>query len=179
MNLQLSSGKKSILLIVFILFYALSFSQSGPDNQKSDFWNNVRFGGGVGLSFGDGFFSGTLAPTAIYQVSNNVGLGIGLNGTYNTRRDLYKSTILGGSAMALYDPLNELQVSAEFEELNVNRKYESNLNLQDDNYWYPALFLGAGYRAGNVIFGIRYDVLYDEDRSIYADPWIPFVRVFF
>lgn len=179
MNLQLSSGKKSILLIVFILFYALSFSQSGPDNQKSDFWNNVRFGGGVGLSFGDGFFSGTLAPTAIYQVSNNVGLGIGLNGTYNTRRDLYKSTILGGSAIALYDPLNELQVSAEFEELNVNRKYESNLNLQDDNYWYPALFLGAGYRAGNVIFGIRYDVLYDEDRSIYADPWIPFVRVFF
>jgi len=179
MNLQLSLRNKSTLLIVLLFFCSLSFSQSDPDNQRSDFWNNVRFGGGIGLSFGDGFFSGTLAPTAIYQISNDIGMGIGLNGTFNSRRDLYKSTILGASVITLYNPLNELQISAEFEELNVNRKYESNLNLQDENYWYPALFLGAGYRAGNVIFGIRYDLLYDEDRSIYADPWIPFVRVFF
>ena len=41
------------------------------------------------------------------------------------------------------------------------------------------LFIGAGYRSGNVTFGIRYDVLYDEKKSIYADAWVPFVRVFF
>jgi len=65
------------------------------------------------------------------------------------------------------------------EELNINRKFEDNLTLQDDSYWYTALFLGAGYRTGNITFGIRYDVLYDENKSIYADPWIPFVRVYF
>ncbi|MBT8273653.1 MAG: alpha-ketoglutarate decarboxylase, partial [Bacteroidia bacterium] len=67
-----------------------------------------------------------------------------------------------------------------FEQLHVNRNFDENFvsNL-DDTYWYPALFLGAGYRTGNVTVGIRYDVLYDEDKSIYADPWIPFIRVYF
>jgi hypothetical protein len=157
----------------------MSFAQNNPNDQKSDFWKNVRFGGGIGLSFGDGFFSGSLSPNAIYQFTNDFGLGLGLNGTLNTRKDLYKSTILGGSVLALFNPLNQLQLSSEFEQLNVNRKYESNLNIQDDDYWYSALFMGAGYRTGNVIMGIRYDVLYDEEKSIYADPWIPFVRVFF
>ena len=31
----------------------------------------------------------------------------------------------------------------------------------------------------DVTFGIRYDVLYDSERSIYADPWAPFVRFYF
>jgi hypothetical protein len=26
---------------------------------------------------------------------------------------------------------------------------------------------------------VRYDVLYDNERSVYADPWAPFVRFFF
>ena len=72
-----------------------------------------------------------------------------------------------------------MQLSTEFEELNVNRRYDINLNIQDENYWSPALFLGVGYRSGNVTFGIRYDVLYDKDKSIYFDPWAPFVRFYF
>jgi len=149
------------------------------NSATNEFWQNVRFGGGIGLSFGDGFFSGTLAPSAIYEFNNQFALGIGLNGTYAKRKNLYKSSILGGSLIGLYSPIYELQFSAELEELNINRKFEDNLTLQDDSYWYTALFLGAGYRTGNITFGIRYDVLYDEDKSIYADPWIPFVRVYF
>lgn len=168
-----------LLLAVSLLFALQAFAQKAPNTSKSDFWKSVRFGGGIGLSFGDGFFSGTLAPTAIYQFTSDFAMGIGLNGTFNNRKDIYKSTILGGSALALYNPARAFQLSAEFEELNVNRKYERNLNLADENYWYPALFLGAGYNTGHVTFGIRYDVLYDDERSIYAEPWIPFVRVFF
>lgn len=174
-----SIDKMKFTALIFLLISAIAFAQNNTSDQKSEFWKNVRFGGGVGLSIGDGFFSGTLAPTAIYEFTNDFAMGVGLNGTYNSRKDFYNSTIIGGSALALFNPIRELQMSAEFEELNVNRKYESDLNLKDDNYWYPALFLGAGYRTGNVTFGIRYDVLYDEDKSIYADPWIPFVRVFF
>jgi len=149
------------------------------NSATNEFWQNVRFGGGIGLSFGDGFFSGTLAPSAIYEFNNQFAFGIGLNGTYAKRKNLYKSSILGGSLIGLYSPIYELQFSAELEELNINRKFEDNLTLQDDSYWYTALFLGTGYRTGNITFGIRYDVLYDEDKSIYADPWIPFVRVYF
>jgi len=32
------------------------------------------------------------------------------------------------------------------------------------------LFIGFGSRSGPVSFGIRYDVLYDRNKSIYADP---------
>lgn len=150
----------------------------GQEDEDS-FWKHVRFGGGLGLSFGDGFFSGTLAPSAIYEFNPQFALGVGLNGTYASRKDYYKATIFGGSVIGLYNPINELQLSAEFEELNVNRKWEFEDGDVTDNYWYPALFLGAGYRSRHVTFGIRYDVLYDDDKSIYANAWMPFVRVYF
>ena len=68
----------------------------------------------------------------------------------------------------------------ELEQLRVNRSFEvvGAPNLED-NYWSPALFLGVGYSNRNVTVGIRYDVLYDDEKSIYADPWMPFVRVYF
>jgi len=170
----------TLFLVFSVFFTTLSFSQDNLPNQKSDFWKHVRFGGGFGLSTGSNFFSATLAPNAIYQFNSQLGLGIGLNATYNRQKNAYKSTIFGGSVIGIYNPINEIQLSSEFEALNVNRKFEGNLsNLDDDNYLYPALFLGAGYRTNNVTFGIRYDVLYDEDKSIYANAWMPFVRVLF
>ncbi len=170
----------TLFLVFSVFFTTLSFSQDNLPNQKSDFWKHVRFGGGFGLSTGSNFFSATLAPNAIYQFNNQLGLGIGLNATYNRQKNAYKSTIFGVSVIGIYNPINEIQLSSEFEALNVNRKFEGNLSdLEDDNYLYPALFLGAGYRTNNVTFGIRYDVLYDEDKSIYANAWMPFVRVLF
>lgn len=147
--------------------------------QYNDFWNHVRYGGGVGLSFGSGFFSGTLAPSAIYEFNGTLALGIGLNGTLSHRKHFYKSTMYGGSVIGLVNVIPELQLSAEFEQLKVIRKYDVLYNLPDDNYWSPALFLGIGYRSGNITFGIRYDLLYNDNKSIYADPWVPFVRVYF
>ncbi|MEY8849711.1 alpha-ketoglutarate decarboxylase [Psychroserpens sp. XS_ASV72] len=161
---------------LFLIVSTFCFSQE--DTTKNKFWSKVRFGGAVGLSFGDGFFSGTLAPSAIYQFNSKFAAGLGLNGTYNKQKDFFKSTIFGASVLGLYNPIPELQVSTEFEELHVNRTFE-NPNFEDDKYWYPALFVGLGYRNRNVTFGIRYDLLYDRNKSIYADPWIPFVRVFF
>ncbi|WP_298899494.1 alpha-ketoglutarate decarboxylase [uncultured Psychroserpens sp.] len=166
--------KSVVILSVIMSFSFNSFSQ----DSTNDFWSHVRFGGGLGLSFGDGFFSGTIAPSAIYQFNSDFALGLGLNGTYNSLKNTYNSTIFGASVISLYNPIPEIQLSGEFEELNVNRKFENN-QFENQNYWYPALFLGVGYRSNNVTLGIRYDVLYDRDKSIYADPWAPFVRVFF
>ncbi|MDU8886700.1 alpha-ketoglutarate decarboxylase [Yeosuana sp. MJ-SS3] len=170
--------KLHVVLFIFYLFSTSLICQNN-NNGPSDFWNHVRFGGGVGLSFGNGFFSGTLAPSAIYQFNPQVALGVGLSGTYNTREDFYRSTIIGGSIISIFNPIREVQLSAEFEELNVSRNWDDRTGFKDENYWYPALFLGAGFNSGPVTVGIRYDVLYDRDKSIYADPWIPFVRVYF
>ncbi len=177
MNKSFSALKTKIFAAILCLFF--SFTLISQNNGQSDFWNHIRFGGGIGLSLGDGFFSGTLAPSAIYQLNRQVALGVGLNGTYNTRKNLYKSTIVGASLISLFNPINEMQLSAEFEELNVSRNWDNLTGFENENYWYPALFLGAGYSSGPVTFGIKFDVLYDENKSIYSESWIPFVRVYF
>lgn len=169
-------------LLIFLLLTTISlnsYSQIRTAQSSSDFWDHVRFGGGIGLSFGDNFFSGTLAPSAIYEFNPMFALGVGLNGTYNSQKNVYKSTVLGGSLIGLFNPIPEIQLSAEFEELNVSRNWDDRLDIANENYWYPALFLGAGFRTHNVAVGIRYDVLYDKYRSIYANAWAPFIRVYF
>lgn len=176
MNLILSINKKTALILIIFSF---GLQNSIAQEAKNDFWEHVRFGGGLGLNFGDGFFSATIAPSGIYQFDKNFALGVGLNATFNNQKSAYKSTILGGSILGLYNVMREIQLSTEFEQLNVNRRYNTNINIADENYWIPALYFGIGYRSGNVTFGIRYDVLYDDEKSIYADPWAPFVRFYF
>ncbi|WP_425076171.1 alpha-ketoglutarate decarboxylase [Psychroserpens sp. S379A] len=168
--------KTYLIVFAFLSCSLVSFSQN--QDEANSFWDHTRFGGGIGLSFGDGFFSGSISPTGIYQFNSKFAAGVGLNATYNKRDNFYKSTILGGSLIGMFNPIRELQVSAEFEQLNVNRKFEDS-SFKDDNYWYPALFMGIGYGNGNVTFGIRYDLLYSKEKSIYADAYMPFVRVFF
>ncbi len=165
--------------VMMIVFSLSSRAQMQTRQPSSDFWSHVRFGGGIGLGFGDGFFSGTLAPSAVYEFNNQFAFGAGLTSTYNTQKNAYKSTVLGGSLIGLFNPIPEIQLSAEFEELNVSRNWDDRLAIANENYWYPGLFIGAGFRSRNVAVGIRYDVLYDKQKSIYADPWAPFVRVYF
>ena len=165
--------------LIFMLLL-IGFTKSYSQEKQNEFWQHLRFGGGIGLSFGDGFFSGTLAPSAIYEFNEQFAAGVALTGTYASLKDNNSATILGGSLLALYNVIPQIQLSAEFEELNVNRKYSFSENLSiTENYWYPALFLGAGFRAKNFTIGIRYDVLYDADESIYANAFAPFVRVYF
>jgi len=156
----------SILSIVIFSILSLSFYQSysQKDDTKSKFWQNVRFGGNIGANFNNNFTSIIIAPQAIYQLNDNIGLGAGLNYSYSERDlgqfDDFKSTIVGGSLIALAQPIDYLQISADFEYLNVNRNFSD--SSFDDNYWVPALFLGAGYRQGNFVIGARFDVLFDD-----------------
>lgn len=162
-----------------VMFSLFSITSCFGQNNTNEFWQHVRFGGGIGLSFGDGFFSGTLAPSAIYQFNDQFAAGVALNGTYASLKNNYSATILGGSVLALYNVIPEIQLSAEFEELNVNRNYKFDAEEFTENFWYPALFVGVGFHSNNFTIGIRYDVLYDDEKSIYADAFAPFVRVYF
>ncbi|WP_228852683.1 alpha-ketoglutarate decarboxylase [Aegicerativicinus sediminis] len=173
----LKTSSRNISIYIILMFFSLGIANAQQDSNE--FWEKVRFGGGIGLGFGNGFFSGSITPSAIYQFNPVFALGIGLNGTYNSRKDYYKSYIIGGSVLALVNPIPNIQLSAEFEELNINRSWDDYYATGKENYWYPALFLGIGYSAGNVTMGIRYDILYDRNKSIYAEPWIPFVRFYF
>jgi len=181
MNLFNFFSKRIIVLLIFLCFNINSvIAQEQIEKQKSEFWQHVRFGGGIGLSFGSGFFSGSLAPSGIYQFNEQVAFGVGLNVSYNTQKNFYKSTILGGSLIGLYSPIPQIQLSGEFEQLHVSRNFdEDNIDNLDTNYWSPAFFIGAGYRTQNVTIGMRYDLLYSSTNSVYAQSWVPFVRVYF
>ena len=83
------------------------------------------------------------------------------------------------SLITLFNPIHEVQLSAELEQLRVNNTYTAFLPSIKDNFWNTALFLGAGYRSQNVTVGIRYNILYRESNNVYSQAWMPFVRVYF
>ncbi|MCA0131027.1 alpha-ketoglutarate decarboxylase [Winogradskyella alexanderae] len=179
-KLNTNNLKRLCFYLIFTAFFStFSFAQN-TFNGPSNFWDNVQFGGGLGLNFGNGFFTGAISPNALYRFSPFVATGVGLNFQYSSQRDVFKSTVVGGSVIGLFSPAREIQLSTEFEQLYVNRDFDQQfISNADDSYWYPALFLGVGYTSGRMTFGIRYDVLYDEDKSIQPEAWMPFVRFWF
>jgi hypothetical protein len=55
---------KKIVLFTFLAFSLTTFS------QKTDFWDNVKFGGGFTLGFGNNQTTIGISPSAIYQFDN-------------------------------------------------------------------------------------------------------------
>lgn len=177
--------KKSVYYFLIFLNANLLFSQNDSiPNTKSLFWEKVQFGGGLGLGVGNGYTNVSLSPTAYYNFNERYAAGFGLIGSYvsqnsNNQNILdFKSTILGASLIGLVNPVPEIQLSAELEELNVDRTFDDPLYL-DDNFWNTALFLGAGYRSQNVVVGVKFNVLHQEDNEVYSQSWMPFFRVMF
>jgi hypothetical protein len=181
----ISRASITLLIIFMVLFSFNSQAQTEPQKQKSEFWQHVYFGGGVGLSFGSNYFSGTLAPSAIYRFNEMFATGIGVSVTYGKEKYIFENIIVGASVLGLFNPIPQIQISAEFEQLYVNRTYIDYVcngftcYSFTEYYWYPGLYIGAGFSTGPVTIGIRFDVLYDSERSIYANAYNPFVRVYF
>jgi hypothetical protein len=168
--------------LTFVFFIALSLQMIAQENpnaeNKSDFWSDVQFGGGIGLALGSGYSNISISPTAIYNVNQYVSVGAGLQYSFLKQSDFYSSHMYGGSVIALFNPIEEIQLSTELEQLRVNVDLEgSNSNSAD--FWNTGLFVGAGYRMDNITIGVRYNVLFNNDKNVYADALIPFVRVFF
>jgi len=170
---------KSIFIVSFLLFFNGVFAQEQKNVSapQKDFWKNVQFGGGVGLGFGTGYTDITISPSAIYNVNETVSIGTALQFGSISSKNKYTTTLYGGSLIGLVNPIPEIQLSVEIEEINASTNYIGD-NLST-SFWNTALYLGAGYRSGNVTIGGRYDVLYNANNSIYSDAFMPFVRVYF
>jgi hypothetical protein len=105
-------------------------------------------------------------------------MGAGIQYTYSRQRNFYNSNLYGGSIITLFNPIPEIQLSAELEQLRVNVSGTGQNNFSD-NFWNTGLFIGAGYRTGNVTLGARYNVLYKDNKGAYGDALMPFVRIYF
>ena len=182
--------KKIILLGLTVITSTMSYGQWYSEeaetgfNERS-FWENVYFGGGIGLGFGEGYANLGLAPSALYQINNQFGAGVGLQYNYTKLKDNYSSSSYGVNVLGTYNPLPEFQLSLELEQLRVNNTLEAySFNgyyypETKDSFWNTALFVGAGFSSGNVTVGVKYNLLYDKNDRVYADSWMPFVRFYF
>lgn len=176
--------KLTIALAFFFIF-------SNAKAQDNDFWQNVQFGGGLGLAFGSGYTDINIAPSAIYRFNEYVAAGVGLQGSYAKQRDWYSSFMYGGSLIVLGNPIPEIQLSAELQQLRVNLDFDDDYPFNNPDYpgysngsqsrdfWNTALFVGAGYQMENVTIGLRYNVLFNENDLVYGTALMPFVRVYF
>lgn len=170
---------KSLCTLALIFVSILpGIAQDVPQDKGSTFWRNVRFGGGLNISFGNGYFGGTIAPSAIYNFNPYFSMGPGLIFSYQSS-DFFDTYLYGGSWITLANPIPQIQLSAEIEQLRVNQELQLVSGTQSNDFWNTALFLGGGYRTGPVTIGVRYNVLFKENESVYAEAWAPFVRVYF
>lgn len=177
----------SFLTKCFIIITAIAAAPQVHAQRQASAYDNLRFGGSLGLGFGNNYTQVLVAPGALYQFNQYVGAGLGLQYNYVRFDEVYKSSMYGGSVIGIFSPLPQIQLSAELEQLRVNLEYDRDY-LNDDgvvyadnkrNFWNTALFLGAGYNTGPVTVGIRYNVLFDDNDFVYADALLPFVRVYF
>lgn len=171
--MKLVKLKKSTFFALFVVILNVSFATAQISTTGSE---RVHFGGSLGLSIGSDFTNIVVAPSLIYDVNEYFSAGAGLQGSYVNWKNNFESYIYGASLIGLVNPLDEIQLSAELEQLRVNTTYEDNFK---DNFWNTALFLGAGYRTNNVTIGVRYNVLFKESNNVYNEAFMPFFRVYF
>jgi len=179
-------GWKGLFLLAGLAIYSINVQAqidvSSVQNKNKEFWNDVSFGGGLGLSFGSGYFMWSVAPSAIYNFNEQFSAGVGLSYMYlrEKRFNNYRFSAYGGSLIFLYHPIREIQLSVEPELMQVNYTFlATSTGRETERFLQEALFLGAGFRTGNVTIGARYNVLHNKNRNIYGSAFLPFVRVYF
>lgn len=182
MKSSLKTGIYNIGFIAFTILFSPSIkAQEKPlSNAKTNaFWERVNFGGGFGLSIGNNFTNITIAPTGIYNFNDYFALGTGLQYSYLKEKNSYTSNVFGASLIGLFNPIREIQLSLEVEQINVNNKYIDLGGNYNHSFWNTGLFVGGGYREGGVTVGGRLNLLFDSNKDIYGSAFMPFVRVFF
>ena len=172
---------KIAILIFLLLFSSSIYAQKNglPTTKTNTFWERVDIGGSLGLAIGNNFTNITVAPSAIYNFNNYFALGSGLQYSYLRQKNVFTSNIIGGSLIGLFNPVEQVQLSLELEQVNVNNNYQELGNNQKRSFWNTGLFVGGGYRQDNITIGGRFNLLYDRDLDIYGSAFMPFVRVFF
>jgi hypothetical protein len=130
--------KISKLIFTLIIFNLSLVANAQKDTlalkPKSEFWKKVSFGGGLTLNVGGGFTNIGVSPTAVYNVNKYFSFGTGLQASYLSSKDQYNTTTFGGSLIALANPIDAVQLSAEIEELKVSTKFTKDKSVYSDAF---------------------------------------------
>lgn len=178
-TLKTLAKRMSLPLFLLLSFNGFSQEQTQTKAETESFWDHVQFGGGLGVALGNDFTDVTIAPSAIYNFNEHFALGTGLQYSRLKQKNFYDSNVVGASIVGLYNPIEEIQLSLEVEEVHVNTTYTDLYDNVKRSFWNTGLYIGGGYRADNVTIGARFNLLFDKDKDLYGDAFMPFIRVYF
>jgi hypothetical protein len=149
-------------------------SQSRNKGFDSD---NLFFGGGVGVAFGDVTYF-ELAPLLGYRVAPQASVGASLIYRYRNDdryRESFSTSDYGGSLFGRYHVYQPLFLHAEIEYLSYEY-VRFDFSTERDNF--TSYFLGAGvdfpmgHRTSMFLLGL-YNLAYDSgEPSPYDSPWV-------
>jgi len=171
-----------LFFLVFILFTSAAMAQRQfYPGDSIPFKDRLYFGGNFGMQFGTVTLI-DFSPLVGVMITPKFSSGVGLTYQYfNDRRYIGGETSsYGGRLFSRYNVLPNIFLHAEYESINFD-----NYNLISDKFeriWSNALFLGGGYFApfgprGGANFTFLYNVLHDNLRSPYGEPYV--IRVGF
>lgn len=169
--------KKIIVSTLFLVSFLITNAQINVStSQKTN--KNWRIGAGVGLNFGNnGYFGARISPSVGYYLGG--GLEVGATAGYSyTKDDDYKQNLFSVGAYTNYFVIPQFFARAHYEHYmgeQENKHTSQTFDIDED-----ALWLGGGYENGGMIryrVGIMYNVLYDEDDSIFSNAVMPFAGI--
>ncbi|MEN2283836.1 hypothetical protein AAGF08_16970 [Algoriphagus sp. SE2] len=175
---------KNKLLLLFVFVFFLHLNANAQRDIYSDsltLKDRLYFGGNFGMQFGTVTLL-DFSPLVGVMVTPKFSSGIGITYQYfNDKRYIGGETSsYGGRIFSRYNVLPNIFTHAEYERINFD-----NYNIFTDQFqriWANSLFLGGGYFApfgprGGANFTFLYNVLHDNLRSPYGEPYV--IRVGF
>ncbi|SZD73160.1 Uncharacterised protein [Candidatus Ornithobacterium hominis] len=169
-------------LFIYFLFLAIGLSVQAQATQAETPPKSAwRLGGNIGLNFGNNsYFSFGISPNLGYQVSPKLLLGTSLGYAYQ-KSNYFKNNLFSGGPFLNYSLLQNIFTHAHLEYFNGTRKfYMDGLNEKKVSDEEAALWLGGGYRTNGRVgyqIGLMYNVLYNENKSIFNSPFNTFSGV--
>jgi len=182
--LSLMSKRIVFLLFFMVLFLgtiSIGFAQRDfykEEGEKVPLSERLYFGGNFGLQFGRVTYI-EASPLTGVMITDRYSVGLGITYQYLNYKDFpnASSSVYGGRVFNRYNILTNFFAHAEFESLNVELIRETGTGYEEFREWVPGLFLGGGYfvpfgKRGGINLTVLYNVLYDNLKSPYNEPYV-------
>ncbi|RAI90110.1 hypothetical protein [Algoriphagus yeomjeoni] len=171
-----------LFFLAFALFQSSTFAQreiyEGDSIQLKD---RLYYGGNFGMQFGTVTLI-DFSPLVGVMITPKFSSGVGITYQYfNDRRYIGGETSsYGGRLFSRYNIFPNIFLHAEYESINFDNY--NRFSERFERIWSNAIFLGGGYFApfgprGGANFTFLYNVLHDNLRSPYGEPYV--IRVGF
>lgn len=144
-----------------------NYSSSGFVFDKS----KLSFGGGIGLQFGD-YTVINISPQVGYDFSKYFTAGVGMGYTYYKDKGYgykWNNSYLSLDLFARFYPVEfiVIGIQPEMSRMWKNIKYSDGTKYNETKF-VPSFLVGGGFRLGNMIAMLQYDVVQDKN-SPYGD----------